>query len=293
MKLFLCISSLAALTTNTNAETLVFGLYTDNTCTVPKGISGDNPWTIDPETCFSWQRSNGPANSMQVLSCSSTCICYEQSPGSLLCDSQGNVKESCTNSCRPDAQGSYLQISDYNGCGALQVPDDQYFCPCTQMVDNGVCTSLSPNPAPTVNPTIVPLPPATVNEDLLCDVMNVYGQTFFLPAVGICWRVQLGVDGTVEGDFNDGDCSKNESDWQSTHGVFSIFDYVKPSDNTAVFIDGTNKYSGTFQFKEDSTVIKPSLYILGFNSNLKEFALEVTIPTCSADAICPTMKVVL
>ena len=97
----------------------------------------------------------------------------------------------------------------------------------------------------------------------------------------------------MEGDFSDSSCSKNESDWQSTYGVVSIFDSVSLSANSAVFIAGTNGYSGTFQFKEDSAVTQSMLKVLGWNPTLKEFVLEVTNPTCSADAICPTMKIEL
>ena len=45
MKLFLFIP-LTVLTTKINAETLVFGFYTDDTCEVPRGFDGQNPWTI-------------------------------------------------------------------------------------------------------------------------------------------------------------------------------------------------------------------------------------------------------
>ena len=230
---------------------------------------------------------------MEVISCSSTCICYDQLPGSLTCDNGGNVKESCTNSCNADSQGSFLQISNYNGCGVLQVPDDKYFCPCTKMIDNDVCTSvtpsgsIAPSPIPMEVPTNVPTPPT----NNLCNVMDVLGQTLFIPGAGACWRVQLATGGTLEGDFSDSLCSEDEADWSSTKGVFSIFDSVSLSANTAVFVVGTNGYSGTFQFKEDAAVIKPFLEVLGWKQDIKEFELQVTIPTCSTGAICPTMKV--
>ena len=81
----------------------------------------------------------------------------------------------------------------------------------------------------------------------------------------------------MEGDFSDSSCSKNESDWQSANGVFSIFDSVSLSANTAVFIAGTNGCSGTFQFKEDSAVTQPFLEVLGWNPGAKEFVVQVTI----------------
>ena len=128
----------------------------------------------------------------------------------------------------------------------------------------------------------------------LCDVVDVLAQTLFLPGVPgaeACWRVQLATGGTLEGDFTDPSCSKTESEWQSSNGVFSIFDSISASDKTVVFIPGTNGFSGTFQFVEDPTVTQASLQVLGWVPTAKEFAVEVTIPTCSADAICPTTKV--
>ena len=125
----------------------------------------------------------------------------------------------------------------------------------------------------------------------LCSVENVLGQTLFIPGAGACWRVQLGTGGTLEGDFSDSSCSNDESDWQSTNGVFSIFDSVNQSTNTAIYANGANGYSGSFQFKEDSTVTEPMLEILSWDQSSKVYGLKVTIPTCSTDAICPTTKV--
>lgn len=127
----------------------------------------------------------------------------------------------------------------------------------------------------------------------LCTVIDVLGQTLFIPGAGACWRVQLATGGTLEGDFSDTSCSKDESIWQSTNGVFSHFKDVSLPDNTVVFIPGTNGYSGTFQFLEDLTVTKPSLEILNWNATAKGFVVQVEIPTCSTGAICPTMKIAL
>ena len=95
----------------------------------------------------------------------------------------------------------------------------------------------------------------------------------------------------MEGDFADPSCSKAESKWKSSNGVFSIFASINALDKTVAFIPGTNGFSGTFQFVEDPTATQASLQLLGWNPAEKEFAAEVTIPTCSPDAICPTMKV--
>ena len=95
----------------------------------------------------------------------------------------------------------------------------------------------------------------------------------------------------MEGDFDDPSCSKNESDWQSSKGVFSILNSIILSDDKVVFIMGDNGYSGTFQFQEDKALTQPFLDVLDWNSNEKEFAAQVTIPTCSPFAICPTMKI--
>ena len=148
--------------------------------------------------------------------------------------------------------------------------------------------TLPPSPVPLVAPTIIPSSSITDN---LCSVIDVLGQTLFIAGAGACWRVQLAPGGTLEGDFSDLSCSKNESDWQSSNGVYSIFDSVSLSKNTAVFINGTNGFSGTFQFKSDSAVTQPMLEVLDWNQASKQFVLQVTIPTCSANAICPTMKV--
>ena len=124
-------------------------------------------------------------------------------------------------------------------------------------------------------------------------MVDVFAQTLFLPGAGACWRVQLAAGGTLEGDFTDASCSKTESEWQSTNGVFSIFASISVLDETAVFIPGTNGFSGTFQFVEDPTVTQASLQMLSWDPTAKVFAIEVTIPTCSADAVCPTMKIEL
>ena len=166
--------------------------------------------------------------------------------------------------------------------------DSNNFSLPSDCVEDVTVTSPPPSAAPTIAPTMVPSPMTD-----LCNVVDVLGQTIFLAGAGACWRIQLAYGGTLEGDFGDSSsCSKDASDWQSTDGIFSLFDSVSLSAKTAAFSPGTNGYSGTFQFKEDSSVTQPMLEILDWNQPLLQFTLQVTIPTCSADApICPTMKV--
>lgn len=292
MKLFiastaLVLTLLGALPTKINgADEFKFGFYTDNTCTVPKGIDDQNPWTVDPSQCFGWQRAGGPANSIEVLSCSSTCICFAQSPGSLDCSGtvNGNIKESCTNKCNADDQGSFLGISEFAGCGALQVPDSEYECGCTKMVDNNACsTSSSVSTPPTAAPTFA------TTQTGLCDISDLMGQTIFFAVAGHCWRLPLHQGAMLEGDSTDPTCNKDESDFTST-GVFSIADTVNMSDNTAVFTVGAQGYSGTFQFKEGPVTV-PAVNVMGWDPSAKIYEVELTIPTCSPEAVCPTMRV--
>ena len=71
----------------------------------------------------------------------------------------------------------------------------------------------------------------------LCIAADILGQTLFLPGAGAsCWRMELSTGGTLEGDFSDDSCSKTEFEWQSTNGVFSLFNYVNQLTSTAVFI---------------------------------------------------------
>ena len=66
--------------------------------------------------------------------------------------------------------------------------------------------------------------PSKVPSSDLCDVANVMGQTIFVPGPpNTCWRIQLAKGGTLEGDFGDSLCTKDESDWESTSGIFSRF----------------------------------------------------------------------
>ena len=146
----------------------------------------------------------------------------------------------------------------------------------------------APAPTPTVTPTISPISSPTVDN---CAVMDVLGQTIFVPFAKACWRIQLGAGGTIERDTTDVRCS-NISTWTSSNGVFSHFNGVDISKGTALFIPGANGVSGTIRFKEDPTaVVIPGLNVLSFDSGIGVFSLEITLSTCSGDAICPVMKV--
>ena len=159
--------------------------------------------------------------------------------------------------------------------------------------------STSPSSFPTPAPTVATDAPTTASptagpssDSMLCNVMDVLGQTIFLSGASACWRVQLASGGTLQGDFSDELCEKDESDWvASGDRVYSTFDSVSASSNIVSFAVGPEGFSGTFQFKEDSSVTKPGLQILNWDSSNLIYTLEVTLPTCSADAICPTMKV--
>ena len=112
--------------------TFAYGIYNEG-CTIAKAGMSPNPKpNFDTESCNSWS-SPRIVNSMVVTSCSSTCVCYTQTPGTSDCTvgiAQA-VKESCTDRCHgPDAQGTYLHISNFSGgCSpALTVPDHLYAC---------------------------------------------------------------------------------------------------------------------------------------------------------------------
>eukprot|EP00526_Cylindrotheca_closterium_P023527 CAMPEP_0113626646 /NCGR_PEP_ID=MMETSP0017_2-20120614/13783_1 /TAXON_ID=2856 /ORGANISM="Cylindrotheca closterium" /LENGTH=171 /DNA_ID=CAMNT_0000536839 /DNA_START=66 /DNA_END=581 /DNA_ORIENTATION=+ /assembly_acc=CAM_ASM_000147 len=122
-----------------SAEQFTFEFFTDNSCsTIKSGNGGGGSWSFQTDQCNAWTSSID--NSMKVLSCSSSCICFEQSPNSASCNTNGNVKEMCTSTCNEDDQGSWLQMRDFSGCGSLQVDDSEYSCQCTKMASNSVCT---------------------------------------------------------------------------------------------------------------------------------------------------------
>ena len=140
---------------------------------------------------------------------------------------------------------------------------------------------------PTVSPTVVPTSPPSLD---LCKITDVLGQTIFVSGAGACWRVQLGEGGTIENDSSDPGCS-DISTWASSYGDFSLFNGIEMSQQTATFIAGTNGYSGTIRFREDPAVTMPGLTVLSFDGGSGVFEVEITLSTCSADAICPVMKI--
>jgi hypothetical protein len=197
---------------------------------------------------------------------------------------------------KSEVSGSYEKCLDENSQGGsvyqwnCDGTSDQYFnlLPLSTTAPSSTPRETS---IPSANPTIAPslIPTAAPSVDL-CDIMDVVGQTIYVAGAGACWRVQLARGGTLEGDTTDASCAKNESEWKSTTGVFSRFYSAVSDDNTAVF-KADNAWKGTFQFKEDPTLTKPSLTPLSIDQANNTFELQVTVPTCSADAICPTMKV--
>ena len=133
-----------------------------------------------------------------------------------------------------------------------------------------IAPSVSPTITPSSYPSLLPSPDSTCLNEIL-------GSTFYIPEAGACWRVEVFQNGTLEGDFSDPSCSKDKIDFNS-NGVFSIFDFSYG--NVAYFKDGPNAYSGTFEFKEDSSVSSQEHKIKGWNPSTKEYDLEVTLPSC-------------
>ena len=108
---------------------------------------------------------------------------------------------------------------------------------------------------------------------------EIYGGTYYTSAVNACWRIEVFDNGTLEGDFSDSTCSKSEAEFTSTRGIFSYFNYTYG--NVAYFVDGDNSYSGTFEFKEDSSLSALTLTIQGWNSAELEYDLLITVPSCA------------
>jgi hypothetical protein len=125
------------------AEPFKYGLYSDEACVVPLPAFDPNPFPLETEDCQPYLRDFGPASSLKVLSCSSSCICFEESSSSDACDNVQSVKEVCMNKCRLDDTGNtFLRLFDFTGCGDKQVPDDEYTCPCTGMSKNCICAGV-------------------------------------------------------------------------------------------------------------------------------------------------------
>ena len=129
--------------------------------------------------------------------------------------------------------------------------------------------------APSSVPSSVPSNIPTVDSSCMDEI---YGGTFYTPAVGACWQIEIFENGTLEGDFSDSTCSKDKAEFTSTDGIFSYFNYTYG--NVAYFVDGPNQYSGTFEFKEDTSVSDLELEIQGWNPTALEYTLLVTVPSC-------------
>ena len=149
-----------------------------------------------------------------------------------------------------------------------------------------VCYSTS-TPTPSVPSTPAPTPPTTTPG--ICNIIDLMGQTIFFSASNICWRLQLYAGGVLEGDLIDPTCSNNESDFTSS-GIFSIAGNVNTFGNAAAYIPGSKGYSGRFKFKEGA-VLKPSAKVVAWNPSTLIYEVELTIPTCSKEAVCPVMRV--
>ena len=84
--------------------------------------------------CTAWYRTGGPANSLIVTSCSSSCICFTQYANTDLCGAGTelhgtNVKKTCADSCSgPDPQGIYLKTGGFTCDASLVVVDADFEC---------------------------------------------------------------------------------------------------------------------------------------------------------------------
>eukprot|EP00462_Mataza_sp_D1_P026430 CAMPEP_0175148436 /NCGR_PEP_ID=MMETSP0087-20121206/16625_1 /TAXON_ID=136419 /ORGANISM="Unknown Unknown, Strain D1" /LENGTH=361 /DNA_ID=CAMNT_0016433893 /DNA_START=165 /DNA_END=1246 /DNA_ORIENTATION=+ len=113
----------------------------------------------DTRTCFDAGVSGtGLGNSLQVLSCSPTCMCFKQYGGDQNCDDSKalgtNIKQACVGQCLPDCNGdgcglpggervenvdgidrqTYLALRGSPRCKNM-VSAEEYSCPTTGMID--------------------------------------------------------------------------------------------------------------------------------------------------------------
>ena len=124
------------------------------------------------------------------------------------------------------------------------------------------------------------------SESLLCDIFAVLSETLYILGADACWKVELFNGGKLEGDVSDVSCSNTE---YTSNGIYSLFNLTNGSNNTAIFVDGPKAFSGTFQFIESLDVIKPLMRVLSWNNEVKEYKLEITLPSCSALSVTPTV----
>lgn len=124
----------------------MYGVYHDEACISPLADYDPNPFEMETDDeCSAFNRGFGPEESLEILSCSSTCICYEHHISTGGCNSTtSTVKEACMGKCRlEDTKNSFVRIKGFmEGCGDKQVPDDQYSCACTGLHDNCLCKGM-------------------------------------------------------------------------------------------------------------------------------------------------------
>ena len=81
----------------------------------------------------------------------------------------------------------------------------------------------------------------------------------------------------MERDGSDSDCSNASF---TSQGIFSYFGYLDEGANETVFTTGPFGYSGTFEFKDSSSVTAVIPQITYFNLDAKEFKLIIAMPSC-------------
>ena len=114
-----------------------------------------------------------------------------------------------------------------------------------------------------------------------CPVREFLDSTIYLPLQGYCIKFELFPGGEIVLDATDQSCS-NEVHTPSL--VVSKFDKIV--DNRVTFVKaGPSGYSGTLDFKEDSTVTEPSLVPRKLEN--QEFILGVNVPSCNQGPIYP------
>lgn len=128
-----------------------------------------------------------------------------------------------------------------------------------------------------------------VLPDKWCSIdESIYNRTFYIPAGGSCWRVQIFESGTLEADSSDPGCN---SDVFHSVGIYSNFNHS--DGNIAYFLKaGANGYMGSFAFEQDETVVDELEYkINDWIASEKKFELTVTLPSCIEDPkFAPSMS---
>jgi hypothetical protein len=124
-----------------------------------------------------------------------------------------------------------------------------------------------------------PMPPV---ESSSCPVNEVLGQTYYFKSFNACWKLELFEGGTLEADFTDPEC---ENQIFTPSGIFSQFDGIDESKNTALFVKGHEGFNGSIQFKKSSSILESTLKVLHYDEKReKNFAVELTVPSCGASS---------